>query len=47
MINNILDSAANELESLGMEAINIIFQDVKEWGIKTISLSRIQRMMHR
>ena len=33
MISNILDSAANELEGLGMEAINIIFQDVKEWGI--------------
>lgn len=33
MISNILDSAANELEGLGMEAINIIFQDVKEWVI--------------
>jgi len=33
MINNLLDSVANELESLGTEAINVIFQDVKEWGI--------------
>ena len=30
MIGNILDSVANELESLGMEAINIIIQGVKE-----------------
>lgn len=33
MIDGILDAAFKEFEGLGVDAISVVFQDVKEWGI--------------
>lgn len=33
MIEGILDAAFKEIEGLGVDAISIVFQDVKEWGV--------------